>query len=177
METVVLESKKVEELVTESQGLNLLFKMRSNPLSIWLKDKDLSDRLSGTLKKNARLGFKYMDQLRHEALCQTLGWGFESMPTTYITFNDAITEGDCHSITEVGWHVDRLFALNLFTEDYYELKYINIQDTNGNIERQGIGVILRTTSIQWIPKGHLVFALLTEFDNKTNTWSDCINPF
>lgn len=158
-------------------GLQLLVKMRETSLNEWLKTPELADRLSGTLKKNARIGFKYYNQLEHEALCQVLGYGFESIPTTYITFNDAITEGDCHSLTEVGWHFDRLLSINIFPEDFFELKYINIQDIHGNIERQGVGIIVRSTSIQWVRKGQMVFSLLTEYDANKKVWTDCINPF
>lgn len=151
--------------------------MRSTPLKNWLITPDLADRLSGTLKKNARIGFKYYEQLKHEAIAQTLGWGFEMMPTSYITFNDAMTEGDCHSLTEVGWHVDRMLYLNPFKEDVFELKYIIIQNVDGFIERQGVGMVMKQTSISWIPDGNLVFALLTEYDVNKKTWTDCVNPF
>lgn len=152
-------------------------KMRETPLKDWLVDFELKDRLSGTLKKNASIGFKYINQLNEEAIAKTLGWGFESAPTTYITFNDAITEGDCHSLTEVGWHVDRMLNIHVFEEDIFSLKYIVVQDFEGNIIKQGVGVILKETSISWIMKGHLVFAILTEYDNKTKSWTECINPF
>lgn len=158
-------------------GLQFQVEMRMTPLDKWMRNINLSDRLSGTLRKNARIGFKYNSQLEHEAICQTLGWGFEALPSTYITFNDAITEGDCPSLTEVGWHVDRLLAIHPFPEDRFELKYIIIQDKNGNIERQGVGLIVRETSIQWIKKGSLVFALLTEYNLKTEEWTPCVNPF
>ena len=165
-----------EMLMGGTSGLKVQVIMRLTPLAEWMNTDVLRDRLSGTLKKNAGIGFKYMGQLEHEALCQTLGWGFESMPTTYVTFNDAVTEGDCPQLTEVGWHVDRLIHTNIF-DDVFELKYINIQDTVGNILRQGVGVIVRETSVQWVKKGNLVFTLLTEFNPKTGQWSDCVNPF
>lgn len=176
METVIV---KVSEDIKKckSKGLQLQVLMRETPLSKWLSTPDLSDRLSGTLKKNARIGFKHNSQLEGEAICQTLGWGFEVIATTYVTFNDAITEGDCHSLTEVGWHVDRLLSVNPFEEDYFELKYINIQDMEGNIERQGVGLIVRETSVQWIRKGAICIALLTEYNSRSGEWTECVNPF
>jgi len=160
-----------------NKGISLQVLMRETLLKDWLKTESLLDRLSGTLRKNARIGFKYNSQLEQEAICQTLGWGFELLPTTYLTFNVAISEGDCHSITEVGWHFDRLLSVHIFPEDIFELKYINIQDIEGNIERQGIGIIVKETSIQWIGNSKLCFALLTEYNNKTKEWSECVNPF
>jgi hypothetical protein len=171
---------KVKEITISkniSKGLDLQILMRETPLLKWFEILDLNNRLSGTLKKNSKIGFKCKSQLLHEAICQTLGWGFESIPCSYLTFNDPVSEGDCKSITEVGWHFDRLLCISIFPEDNFELKYINIQDEKGNIIRQGIGIIVKETSVQWIPNGHLVFCLLTEYDNIKNTWSDCINPF
>lgn len=174
-----METKVVPILISSgiSRGLDNQILMRTTPLRQWLTNDVLKERLSGTLRKNARIGFKFNSQLVQEAICQTMGWGFESLQTTYITFNDAITEGDCHSLTEVGWHVDRLLTINPFSEDYFEIKYINIQDLNGNIERQGVGIIVRETSIQWVSPSNLIFALLTEYNPKTNQWTDCVNPF
>lgn len=176
METIVVEiSKEIKEC--KSKGLQLQVKMRETPLKDWLNTSDLADRLSGTLRKNARIGFKHQSQLEHEAICQTLGWGFEILPTTYLTFNDAVTEGDCHSLTEVGWHVDRILNINPFDEDVFELRYINIQNQEGFIIRQGVGLIVKKTSVQWIKKGSMCFALLTEYDNIKKEWTDCVNPF
>lgn len=99
-----------------TSGLSNLIKMRNCKLTEWLTDPFLSDRLSGTVKKNAKLGMKVVDQLRHEALCQTLGWTWESVQSSYLNYNDAISEGDCHSITEAGWFADRWLALKIFDE-------------------------------------------------------------
>lgn len=164
------------DLKRKIPGLSNQLIMRETPLANWLTTSSLADRLSGTLRKNARLGFKYQSQLKEEALAQTLGWAFESVKSTYVTFNDAISEGDSPSLTEVGWFVDRLLAIHPW-EDEFLLKYIVVQDSHGVIERQGVGVIVKSTSIQWIPKGDLVFALLTEYDVSTKTFSECINPF
>lgn len=173
--TIVPISEEIKNC--QSKGLQVQVEMRTTPLKQWLETPVLADRLSGTLRKNARIGFRYIPQLEHEAICQTLGWAFEIIPTTYLTFNDAITEGDCHALTEVGWHVDRLLTIRPFSEDRFELKYINIQDTEGNIIRQGVGLIVWETSVQWIRKGTVCFALLTEYDPIKKEWTECTNPF
>lgn len=175
MQTIVKPLTSIKSGITP--GLDTQVLMRTTPLKEWLNVKKLSDRLSGTLKKNASIGFRYQSQLEHEALAQTMGWGFEAIPTSYLTFNDALTEGDCHSITEVGWHVDRLLNIHPFSEDIFELKFINIQDQEGNLLRQGIGIIVKETSIQWIGNGKLVIALLTEYSIKDKDWTPALNPF
>lgn len=149
--------------------------MRDCKLTDWLKIPQLADRLSGTLKKNSRF-MKHTDQLRQEALCQTLGWTWESHQSSYVTFNDAITEGDCHSITEAGWHADRWFANIAFEDDYYEFKYIIIDAPDGK-RREGVGLICRKTNIQWIQPGSIVLCMLAEYDAKNNKWFEAQNPF
>lgn len=118
-----------------------------------------------------------MEQLKSEEIAQVFGYGFEIMPTTYLNFNDAMSEGDCHALTEVGWHADRMIFLNPFGSDEFKVSYIVVQDINGNIERQGIGIILLKTSVKWISPGSCVFSLLTEYDPIKKEWSNCINPF
>ena len=178
METKIVPiDKDILSISSKIPGIQLQVMMRETPLTKWLTTDQLSDRLSGTLKKNARIGFKHFSQLEHEAICQTLGWGFEIIPTTYLTFNDAVTEGDCHSLTEVGWHFDRLLSVHIFPEDIFELRYINIQDQEGIIVRQGVGIIVKKTSVQWVKNGSMCFALLTEYDSKTKEWTECVNPF
>jgi cytidine deaminase len=156
-------------------GVKHQIKMRDCKLNDWLTDPFLSDRLSGTIKKNAKLGMKYVDQLRHEALCQTLGWTWESVQSSYLTFNDAITEGDCHAITESGWFADRWIALKMFREEHYECKYIIVDTPEGR--REGIGLICRQTLIQWCQPGSIIFCILAEYDYKNKKWLEAQNPF
>lgn len=176
---MITEVKPLSESIinTKSNGIKNQILMRTTPLKNWLSTPFLSDRLSGTLRKNARIGFRHQSQLEHEAICQTMGYAFEILPTTYVTLNDAMTEGDCHPITEVGWHVDRLLSIHPFDEDVFELKYIVVKDNLSFDVKQGVGIVLKETSIQWIRPGSLCFALLTEFDPKTKQWSECVNPF
>ena len=164
--------------VSESKipAIQYMIKQRTTPLTEWFNEPSLKDRLSGTCIKNHRLKFKVGEQLRHEAICQTLGWGWESMPASYITFNDAMSEGDCHAITETGWHADRWLSLQLFPEEKYEVKYIQISHSDGS-KREGVGLICNQTTIQWLPGGHLLFALIAEFDTKTGEWCEAVNPF
>lgn len=159
-----------------SKGLKNQMDMRSTPLNKWF-NTHLSESLSGTLRKNARIGFRHSEQLYNEALAQTLGWAFESLPSSRITLGCPITEGDCHSITETGWFVDRIFRNWSIDEDVFELKYICIHTDDNGILREGVGIVLTETNISWIKPGHYVFALITEYDIKTKTWTEALNPF
>ena len=171
---IVAFNKKIHESMLP--GIKMQAKMRDCKLTDWLSTPILSDRLSGTVKKNAKLNMKYTDQLRHEALAQTLGWTWESVQSSYLNFNDAISEGDCHAITEAGWFADRWLATQIFEEDYYECKYIIVDEPDGN-RREGIGLICRKTNIQWIQPGSIVFCILAEYDTKNKKWLDAQNPF
>lgn len=153
-----------------------LGKMRDCSLNDWLIDPWLSARLSGTVKKNAALNMKVTDQLRGEALAQTLGWTWESVQSSLLNFNDAISEGDCHAITEAGWFADRYIQLKHFAEDHFEMKYIIVDDHAGE-RKEGVGLICRQTNIQWIQPGSIVFCFLTLWDPFNKEWSEAQNPF
>ena len=162
---------------TSSPGLRLQVTMRETDLMKRLSMPVLSNRLSWTLKKNASIGMKHSNQLLQEALCQTLWRWFESLQTTYITFNDAITEWDTHALTEAWWHIDRLLSVHPFPEDVFETKYINIQDEHGNIIRQWVWVVVKETSVQWVRKWHMIFSILAEYDSHNKKRNSCQNPF
>lgn len=167
---------KIKAIGSSVKGLEMLKLMRSTPLNQWFTTPSLNDRLSGSLKKAHRLGAKINDQLRQEALAQTLGWTWESVQSSYLTFNDAVSEGDNHSLTEAGWFADRWLAINLFDEDFYEYKYIIISNPDGS-RREGVGLICRETSIQWVQPGSLIFCIIAEYDVNCEEWNEAKNPF
>jgi len=39
-----------------------------------------------------------------------------------------------------------------------------------------VGMVLRQTSASFVPSGHLVFAIIAEFDAKTKQWLEAVNP-
>ena len=120
---------------------------------------------SGTLRKNKRIGFAWMSQYWHERIAYEFGYAFEMLPRTRVCYNDAISEGDCHPITESGWFMERYMNLSIFSEDVWEAKYIIAEDSDGT-RREGVGLICRQTSFV-VPKGNVLFAIIAEFDNKT----------
>lgn len=130
---------------------------------------------SGTLRKNKRIGFAWKNQYLHERIAYEFGYAFEVLPRTRIVYNDAITEGDCHAITEAGWFMERYLNLSIFEEDKFEVKYIIAEDADGT-RREGVGLICRETSFE-LPSDNILFAIVAEFDNKTKTWNSAKNPF
>lgn len=138
----------------------------------------IEDHASGTLRKNSLIGFRYDDQLTHERIAFEFGYGFESMPSSRITFNDAMTIGDCKPITEAGWFISRWIKIqsSIFPEDKFETKYIIVEDENGT-RREGVGLICRQTSYPYVKNGHIIFAIISEWDNSKKEYKSAINPF
>jgi hypothetical protein len=130
---------------------------------------------SGTLRKNKRIGMVWREQYLHERAAYEFGWAFECMPRSRVTFGDAYTEGDVKPLTEAGWHIERYIEMAVFPEDRFEAKYINVEYKDG-VLREGVGMIMRQTSAAFVPAGHLVFAIVAEFDPKAKTWRDAVNP-
>lgn len=131
---------------------------------------------SGTLRKNKRLQMTWRAQYLEERTAYQFGWEFQIQPRSRIMFGDAFTEGDAHAVTEAGWHIERYMTTKVFPEDYIECKYINVEYGHGE-KKEGIGIIIRETSVQWIPTGHIVFAIVAEFDPVNQEWIDAVNPF
>ena len=133
---------------------------------------------SGSLQKSRHLGFAYRSLYLQERCAHDFGWTFRALPRTRVTFGDALMEGDCPPLTEACWFASRLIARNAFPDsDRYELKYIKTYRTEitDSAEAEGVGVIVRTSSADWIPLGYLVFAIIAEWKN--GNWCDAENPF
>jgi hypothetical protein len=130
---------------------------------------------SGTLRKNKRLGMVWREQYLDERTAYEFGWGFECQPRSRVTFGDAFTEPDSKSVTEAGWHIERYMELSIFPEDRFETKYVNVEYKDGR-KREGIGMIVRQTSAAFVPGGHIVFAIVAEFDPVRKTWLEAKNP-
>lgn len=135
----------------------------------------INNHASGTLRKNKKIGFSYRSQYLEERTAYQFGWEFKILPRSKITFGDPITEGDNHSVTEAGWHIERYINTRLFYEDYYEAKYLVADESGGS--REGIGLIVRDTTAQWVPPGHIVYAIIAEFDKTAGKYKPAVNPF
>jgi hypothetical protein len=138
-------------------------------------DAFVEKHASGTLRKNKRIGMVWREQYLHERAAYEFGWAFECLPRSRVTFGDAYTEGDVKALTEAGWHIERYLELSVFPEDQFEAKYINVEYKDG-AKREGVGIIVRQTSATFVPSGHLVFAIVAEFDAGAKSWRDAINP-
>jgi hypothetical protein len=127
---------------------------------------------SGTLRKNKKLNFSWKKQYLEERIAWEFGWWFKCLPRTRLTFGDAITEGDCKPITEAGWHIERFLSKHPHIYDYFEVKYIMVSSTNESSGEEGIGLILRATTANWVPGGHLVYCIVTQFNTSTNEYQE-----
>lgn len=136
----------------------------------------INNHLSGTLRKNKKLGMAWNSQYLEERVAYEFGWEFECQPKSRIMFGDSYTEGDSSAITEAGWHIERYIELSIFPEDKFECKYINVEYSDGS-KKEGIGIIVRETSATWIPKGHIVFSIISVYNTEKEQWEHANNPF
>lgn len=144
-------------------------------LRLMSADEFVEGHASGTLRKNKRLGMVWREQYLEERVAWEFGWCFQCLPRSRVTFGDAYTEGDNHSITEAGWHIERYIELSTFPEDRFETKYITVEHKDGT-KVEGIGMIVRETSAAFVPAGHIVFAIVAEFDVVKADWREAENP-
>lgn len=170
METTVCKLTDQEYSAAYLIGINKRAALRALSENMWIEK-----HASGTLRKNKRIGFTYRTQYLAERIAYEFGFGFQILPRSQITFGDPISEENCHSITEAGWHIERYMELDVFG-DRVEAKYIVASFRDGS-HKEGVGIIVRETSAQWVPPGHIVFALVAEFDPIKKVWYESVNPF
>ena len=130
---------------------------------------------SGTLRKNKRLGMCWQDQYLTERVAYEFGWEFTHAPRSRVTVGDAYTEGDCAALTEAGWHIERYQTLSLWPDDVYSAKYLQVEERDGS-RHEGVGIIVEQTSAPFVPKGHLVYALVAPYDPQRKAWEHARNP-
>lgn len=137
-------------------------------------DTFIEQHASGTLRKNKRLGMAWKAQYLEERTAFEFGWEFESVPRSRVTFGVAYTEGDAKSVTEAGWHADRIISLSIFPGDHYKVGYVMVEYQEGT-RREGIGIVCETDA-PFVPEGYVVFAILAEFDVPNQEWHPAVNP-
>ena len=162
---------KMDKSIQKCKPLKNRVKQRTMSAEKWVEK-----HASGTLRKNKALGMTWRTQYLEERTAYEFGWEFEIQPRSRIMFGDAFTEGDASVVTESGWHIERYSEMKVFPEDYYQCKYINVEYSWGE-KKEGIGIIVRETSAEWIPTGHIIFAIVGVFDPETEDWKEANNPF
>jgi hypothetical protein len=162
----------LSEESTSSQHTGLKKRVRLRTMS---KDDFIQEHGSGTLRKNTRIGFDTNLQYKEERAAYEFGWGFKILNHTRITFGIPISEGDCHAVTETGWHTERYLEMNLFEEDIFELKYIQIEESDGT-KIEGIGLICRQTSASWVGNNSILYSMIAEYVPRQG-WNNAENPF
>lgn len=143
-------------------------------------DEFINSHGSGTLRDNKALGFSYKMQCISERLAYVFGYGFTFKKFCRVQMNPCITECDEIAYTLAGRWTTQYKAKSLFSEDIFNIKYINIQE-NTKIEWSGIALIVEETSVNFLPNSpnttnnFLIFAKIVEFDNVNNKWLSPIN--
>src|SRR5690348_4233313 len=101
METVKVE---IPQCYLESNlpGVRSRIYIRNLSAEDWIEQHS-----SGTLRKNKKIGLRWRSQYISERVAYEFGHEFEVATSSRVTFNDAITYGDCKALTEVGWYAER----------------------------------------------------------------------
>ncbi len=137
----------------------------------------IEDHGPGTLRKAKKLGYSWTKMYQIDRTAHEWGWEFRIIPKSRVTFGDPFIEGDCPALTEACWHQERYFTLNPFPDsDAFEAKYLYVDVGDGEPKQEGVGIILRKTSAVWIPKGHIVYAIIAEYDVAKKAWGKARNP-
>lgn len=163
------------ENIAANQFHNERYKLR-----VMTRREFIMEHGSGTLRKNTKLGMANSRQYLDERVAYEFGWGFEARPAKQVTIGQAITEGDCHALTEVGWHAERYLSYMLFPGDAGTVAYITVE-VNGE-RREGVGIVITKTSATWVQldttvdSSMVIFAIIAEWDSKANDWKKAINP-
>lgn len=139
------------------------------------KEEFIENHGSGTLRKNKKIGLKHNLQYWEERIAYEFGWEFRMLPSTRVTMGNAQTEGDVKGLTEFGWFVERFMSTRVFKEDLIEPVYLQIEDVDGT-RSEGNGIFVKQTSFE-VPKGYVVFAVITPFNTETGEWEEALNPF
>jgi hypothetical protein len=135
----------------------------------------IENKGSGTLRKNARIGFNVQSHYLAERVAYEFGYEFQCLPERFVTWGQARSEPDCSAITEAGWFAERYADICLFPGDEIEVKYVMVEHPSGERE-EGIGIVVRKTSAYWVPPGHMVFAIIAKFDHTLGDFLPARNP-
>jgi len=130
---------------------------------------------SGTLQTSVKLGMAVRDFYLVERVAFEFGWEFEVLPASRVTTGVPVSEGDESAITEFGWYAKRA-NWNLFYGDKMAFKYVIVEYVDGT-KKEGLAFVITETSASWLPKNHLLFALVAEFNTKTGEWNKAVNPY
>ncbi|MBY0552712.1 MAG: hypothetical protein K2W95_35845 [Candidatus Obscuribacterales bacterium] len=133
----------------------------------------INKHASGTLRKGRANGMLYRAMYLHERSAHEFGYAFECIPSSRISTGPVQIEGDCHPLTELGWHAERMIARSVFSQDQFKVMYIIVDDSDGK-RREGAGIVVAKTSAEWVPKNHVVFAIVTQCVN--HVYQPAVNP-
>lgn len=139
-----------------------------------LSKKEFIDKYgSGTLRKSEKLGFNIDEAYLQERTKFEFGQGFIIIQRSRVTYSD-IKLVPSKALTELGWHAERMIEMRPFNSDVFVCKQFEVEFGNGK-KKEGAGILVVTTSANWIPNGFMVLSIVAE--QKRGKFLDAINPF
>lgn len=127
----------------------------------------ISQHGSGSLQYAVKLECHYKCMYFHERIAFTFGPNFDYAPNSRVQQGTVLAEPDCKAFTESCWNIRRLQAEGNPLDKYSNPVYLTISKDNETIE--GIGVVLTSTDVTWLPKNHTIFAIIAPVKNKQFT--------
>lgn len=139
-----------------------------------LSQSDFIEKLgSGSLRKSDRLGFNIQEAYLQERAQVEFGAAFVVVARSRVTYSD-IKLVPSQALTELGWHAERMITLRPFESDVFTCKQFEVEFAEGKMW-EGAGILVQKTSAEWVPKGFMVLALVTE--KIDGTYAPAKNPF
>lgn len=137
------------------------------------QDEFISQYGSGTLRKSAKLGFNIYETYLQERARFEFGQGFECVVRSRVTYSD-IKLVPSKSLTELGWHAERMIEMTPFASDTFLCKQFEVEYADNKV-KEGAGILVWETSAPWIPQGYTILSIVSV--RKDGKYLDAINPF
>lgn len=139
----------------------------------------IATHASGTLRNAAGLPGRVVisGQSLEERTAFVFGYIWRCLTAADVREGDPLTESDTPAITAAMEWARRYIDRNPFPEDHFEYRYLEILDEHGKIAEEGLGMVCRQTSAQYLPEGKIICCLIAEWDETVGAYKQAKNPF
>jgi hypothetical protein len=126
------------------------------------------------MRKAEAMGANISSQLLHERVCHEFGAEFHVMPERFLLTGKAKSDPDVKPLTEAWWYAEQYANTRIFPGDKMEVCYLMYE--REGVRREGVGIVIRETSVGWLPKNYAIFAIVAEFCRATDAWLPAVSP-
>ena len=130
---------------------------------------------SDYLKHAKATGIGCRDLCLAERVRFVFGRPFECLPSTQVMKGRQIAIEGYDQVAEATSLINKL-RVHSFLGDTYDPCFLDASYRDGT-KKLGFGVIVKETSAHFIPRGYVVFVIITEYDGTDHSWKPVVNPF